>query len=202
MPARRSASSPLALAVLYLLAERPMHPYEIAAEMRIRGIEYSIKLNYGSLYTVVDALRDAGLIAPQQTVREGRRPERTVYAITPAGEEAMRTRLRTLLGTAEPEYPRFMAGLCFVERLPEDEVVDLLEKRAKELESAVTHLRIALDGLYEQGLGRVSLVEGEYNIAMQQADLAFVRKLIDDIKAGQIPFDTPKPDEHREKSDA
>ncbi|HEX6444017.1 MAG TPA: PadR family transcriptional regulator [Streptosporangiales bacterium] len=200
MPARRSASSPLALAVLYLLSERPMHPYEIAAEMRVRGIEYSIKLNYGSLYTVVDALRDAGLITPQQTVREGRRPERTVYAITEDGEEAMRRRLRSLLGTAEPEYPRFMAGLCFAERLPEDEVVDLLEKRAKELEAAVSRMRIALDGLYEQGLGRVSLIEGEYNIAMQQADLAFVRRLIGDITEGRVPFDSAKADS--EKSDA
>lgn len=105
----------------------------------------------------------------------------------------MRGRLRSLLGTAEPEYPRFMAGLCFVERLPEDEVVDLLEKRAKELESAVSRMRIAIDGLYEQGLGRVNLIEGEYNIAMQQADLAFVRQLVDDIKAGRMPFGTPKP---------
>lgn len=188
MPARRSASSPLALAVLYLLSERPMHPYEIAAEMRVRGIEYSIKLNYGSLYTVVDALREAGLIAAQETVREGRRPERTVYTVTPEGEEAMRSRLRTLLGDAEPEYPRFMAGLCFIEGLPEDEIVDLLEKRAKELETAISGRRIVLDGLYERGLSRVSLVEGEYNIAMQQADLAFVRGLIDDLKAGRMPF--------------
>ncbi|MBO0828124.1 MAG: PadR family transcriptional regulator [Streptosporangiales bacterium] len=200
MPARRSASSPLALAVLYLLSERPMHPYEIAAEMRMRGIEYSIKLNYGSLYTVVDALRDAGLIAAQQTVREGRRPERTVYSVTPDGEEAMRNRLRTLLGTAEPEYPRFMAGLCFIEGLPEDEIADLLETRTKGLESAISNRRIVLDGLYAHGLDRVSLVEGEYNIAMLQADLAFVRRLIDDVKAGRMPFRTTKPD--AEETDA
>ncbi len=31
--------NPLALAVLVLLAERPMHPYEIAATLRMRHVE-------------------------------------------------------------------------------------------------------------------------------------------------------------------
>ena len=57
MAARRtSISNPLALAVLACLHERPMHPYEMASTMRERGKEQSIKLNYGSLYTVVDNL--------------------------------------------------------------------------------------------------------------------------------------------------
>ena len=56
MPGGRSTSNPLALAVLACLSERPMHPYEMASTMRERGKEQSIKLNYGSLYTVVDSL--------------------------------------------------------------------------------------------------------------------------------------------------
>ena len=33
-----------------------MHPYEMATTMRTRGEDESIKLNYGSLYTVVESL--------------------------------------------------------------------------------------------------------------------------------------------------
>ena len=47
-------SNPLALAVLVLLFERPMHPYEMAATLKERHKEASIKLRYGSLYTVID----------------------------------------------------------------------------------------------------------------------------------------------------
>ena len=50
---RRRVSNPLALAVLGCLSERPMHPYEISTTLRTRGKEQSIKLNYGSLYSVV-----------------------------------------------------------------------------------------------------------------------------------------------------
>ena len=52
-------ANPLALAVLALLFERPMHPYEMAATMKERHKEDSIKLRYGSLYTVIDMLLGA-----------------------------------------------------------------------------------------------------------------------------------------------
>ncbi len=55
-PDRQRLQSPLALAVLALLFERPMHPYEMAATMRERHKEESIKLRYGSLYSVVEIL--------------------------------------------------------------------------------------------------------------------------------------------------
>jgi DNA-binding PadR family transcriptional regulator len=93
----KGPTNTLALAVLVLLFERPMHPYEIAATLRVRNRGGSIKIRYGSLYTVIEALLRDALIAVKETVREGRRPERTIYAITPAGLERMRTWLRELL---------------------------------------------------------------------------------------------------------
>jgi len=53
-------TNPLALAVLALLFERPMHPYEMAATMKQRHKEESIKLRYGSLYTVIELLLARG----------------------------------------------------------------------------------------------------------------------------------------------
>jgi DNA-binding PadR family transcriptional regulator len=53
MMTRRRVANPLALAVLSCLLERPMHPYEISTTLKERGKEQSIKLNYGSLYSVV-----------------------------------------------------------------------------------------------------------------------------------------------------
>ena len=53
------------------VAERPMHPYEISTTLRTRGKESSIKLNFGSLYSVVESLAKHGLIEAQGTVRDG-----------------------------------------------------------------------------------------------------------------------------------
>src|SRR3954452_21888818 len=84
---RRRVSNPLALAVLSCLTEKTMHPYEISTTLRTRGKEKSIKLNYGSLYAVVESLQKHGLITARETTLDGRRPERTVYEITAAGVE-------------------------------------------------------------------------------------------------------------------
>src|SRR5438128_9171271 len=100
----RRVSNPLALAVLGCLSERPMHPYEISTTLRTRGKENSIKLNYGSLYSVVESLQKHGLIQAQETLREGRRPERTVYSITPAGLAEFEDWLAELLSTPVREF--------------------------------------------------------------------------------------------------
>ena len=78
MASKRKVSNPLALAVMALLYERPMHPYEMVSVMRERGKHESVRLRYSSLYSVVEALVRDGLISPRETVREGG-GGRTVY---------------------------------------------------------------------------------------------------------------------------
>ena len=62
-----------------------MYPYEMAATLRHRGKDQSIKINWGSLYTVVQNLEKHGFIETVEVGREGRQPERTTYQITDAG---------------------------------------------------------------------------------------------------------------------
>ena len=53
MAKRRKVSNLLALSLLNLLMQRPMYPYEMAATLRHRGKDEAIKINWGSLYTIV-----------------------------------------------------------------------------------------------------------------------------------------------------
>ena len=126
-------SNPLALAVLVLLCERPMHPYEIAATLRMRHAEGSIKIRYGSLYSVIEGLQRECLVAVKEVVRDGRRPERTIYEITTAGQERMRTWLRDLIEIPVKEYPKFEAALSLLPAVPPAEAVALLEARSRRL---------------------------------------------------------------------
>src|SRR3954451_18876179 len=131
--ARFRRSNPLALAVLTCLHERPMHPYEVAQTLRHRAKHESIRLNYGSLYTVVDALEKHGLIRARETVREGRRPERTVYEITDAGRSEMADWLSEMVTTPVNGYPQFEAALSFLPALPPDDALDRLRDRVTNL---------------------------------------------------------------------
>jgi DNA-binding PadR family transcriptional regulator len=183
---RRKVNNPLALAVLASLFERPMHPYEMASTMRERGKDQSIKLNYGSLYTVVEALQQHGLIVAQETEREGRRPERTIYRLTDAGRMELIDWVSELLSTPAKEFTRFEAGLSLAGVLPPEDVANLLTQRCRALEIAIAQDRSTLQFVQQQGLARLYVIEGEYLLAMREAELAWTRKLADEIQSGAI----------------
>ncbi len=186
MPSKRKVSNPLALAVMAQLLERPMHPYEIAAQMKERHLHEVIKLNYGSLYSVVEALQREGLISPRETVREGRRPERTVYEITEAGHAEFLGWLRELLGKPVKEYPQFAAGLAFIVSFPLEEAVALLRERGHLLEKEVRKMRSEMDSTAKQGVPRIFLIESEYVLAMLEAELKWVREIVREIEGGTL----------------
>jgi DNA-binding PadR family transcriptional regulator len=169
-----------------LLLERPMHPYEMVSTMRERGKHESVRLRYSSLYSVVEALLREALISAKETVREGRRPERTVYDLTDAGRAEFLTWLRELLSEPAKEYTQFAAGLSFLPALPPDEAMILLEERVRLLEEEVQSTRSRLDTVMEDGLPRLFVVETEHELALREAELRWVRGLVGEIKAGTL----------------
>jgi DNA-binding PadR family transcriptional regulator len=187
MATKRKVSNPLALAVMALLYERPMHPYEMVSLMRERGKHESVRLKYSSLYSVVGALEREGLIVPRETVREGRRPERTVYEITGAGREEFLTWLRELLREPVKEYTQFAAGLSFLPGLPPEEAVALLKERVLRLEEETEEMRSRIDSAMEQfNLPRLFLVESEHELMLREAELGWVRGLVEEIETGAL----------------
>ena len=185
MPGRRAVANPLALAVLVTLSERPMHPYEMATTMRSYGKERSIKLNYGSLYTVVGNLAKHGLIAATAASREGRRPERTVYEITEAGRQEVEDWMADLVAVPVKEYPQFEAALSELPVLHPSRALELLKERVAALEQAISDGRAELAGL--PGIPRLFLLEAEYHLAMREAELAWVRGLAAEFETRTFP---------------
>jgi DNA-binding PadR family transcriptional regulator len=183
---RRRVANPLALAVLSCLAERPMHPYEISTTLRSRGKEQSIKLNYGSLYSVVESLSKHGLIAARETTRAGRRPERTVYEITEAGTAELEDWLSELISTPVREFSSLEAGLSLMPGLPPDDVAMLLTKRAHLLRVELRTLEAAHAEAGHMNLPELFLVESRYRAALLTAELAFVTDLATSVADGSM----------------
>jgi len=190
-------SNPLALAVLALLFERSMHPYEMAATLKNRHKHESIKLRYGSLYTVIELLMERGFISAKETSRDGKRPERTVYTLTATGRDELRDWMRELVSEPAKEFPQFEAALSLLPVLSPDEAVQLLRIRAGHLSDKVARFEALLTHLVGQDLSAIAgpeeklspqlagekfppifVVEGEYRLALIKAELDFVRDLI------------------------
>lgn len=163
-------TNPLALAMLALLSERPMHPYEMAQTMRERHQEEVIKLNYGSLYTVVDSLRRHELITASAVQKAGNRPERTVYSLTEAGTAELHDWLRELIAVPAREYPRFEAGISLVGLLPPADALALVRRREAAVAEQLTALAVLLEKLAGMGLPQLAWIELDYRMAMLRAE--------------------------------
>jgi DNA-binding PadR family transcriptional regulator len=187
-PEQEPSLSPLAVHILTLLDERPMHPYEMAATMKQRHADEFIRLNFGTLYHTVDGLEKKGWITPVEREKEGRRPERTVYELADAGREILERTLSDLLRRPIREFPHFMAGLMFMHHLSAAAAADQLRDRASLLDSQVVKWEHVLDEVGRQGLSRLALIEMEYKIAMLEAERDWVRALEREIVDGRLEW--------------
>jgi DNA-binding PadR family transcriptional regulator len=183
---RRKLGNPLALAVMATLWQKPMHPYEIAQTLRRQGKAASTKINYGSLYTVVQNLQKHGFVEVTDVERQGNRPERTVYGLTEAGREEMTQWLSDLVAVPAKEYPIFETALSLIGVLPPDEVARLLEERLETLDVQAASGRGALEKLAET-VPRLFLVEVEYQLHMVDAQATWVRGFLEEIREGSLP---------------
>lgn len=177
-----------------------MHPYEMATTMRERGKDQSIKLNYGALYTVVEALQQHGLIIAQETERAGRRPERTIYRLTDAGRMELIDWVSELISTPVKEYTRFEAGLSLIPVLPPEDAAALLAQRSARLEIEISQGRSLLQLVAQRGVPLLNLIEGEYLLAMHEAELAWTRQFAEAIRSGTQEGITEWTASHRAES--
>lgn len=178
--------TPLSLVVLSLIAEAPRHPYRIQQLIKERGQDQVANVaRPNSVYQTIDALERAGLISVRETAREERRPERTVYEITDEGRETVFRWMRTMLSTPERAFPDFPAALSLASLMQPEDVRRELEARVKALQE---RLREPEDSAGME-IPRLFLIEDEYRRALTQAELDWVRALVDDLATGRLTWD-------------
>jgi DNA-binding PadR family transcriptional regulator len=181
------ALPPIALAVLGLLVERPMHPYEMYSTLLERKEDRLFKLRPGTLYHQVGVLEKAALIEEIGTDRAGNRPERTTYQVTERGQHALAARLRELISSPEQEYPLFALALSGAHNLPLAEAIELLGGRRRQMADELADLRAQLSAYGDKPKRWVlDVLWSEHQLA---SDLAFLDALLDDMSAGRTPWD-------------
>ncbi|MEV0251357.1 PadR family transcriptional regulator [Nocardia sp. NPDC050712] len=186
MATKRKVNNLLALAVLSVIVERPMHRYEIASKLKERGKDRDMDIKWGSLYTVVQNMAKAGFLEEIGSERDGARPERVIYRITEAGRAEMREWTTELIADPELEATRFTAGLSILGVLPPDLVIELLGHRIAALEQNIAEVRRELAEL-AGGLPRLFTVETEYGLAMLDAELRWTRSFRAELVEGTFP---------------
>jgi DNA-binding PadR family transcriptional regulator len=197
--------SPLRLFVLGSLDARgAMHGHQL----RLLGEEERIHLwtdvSVGSLYGALKRLAADGLITEERVEREGAYPERQVYAITPAGREALAALREEGLRTIRLKHDPFDLAVTRLDPARLDELAPELKRRIdalrvllaeqqERLDRARPHLSLAETWVMEHRSDRVRA-----EIASHERLLAAVPDIVADERrrAGALP-DPKAPGTHR-----
>lgn len=180
--------SPIALAILAMLYEAPMHPYRMQRLIKDRGKDEVINVaQRAGLYQTLPRLEREGLIAARQKETEERRPERTVYEITAQGRSTVLAWMRHMLSTPKSEFPEFPAAISFLPLLSPQDALHQLELRAAAIEEELARIDAQLAAVAVV-VPRLFLLETEYLRAVQTAELAWVKALIEDLHAGHLDW--------------
>jgi DNA-binding PadR family transcriptional regulator len=147
-----------------------MHGYQLM-EFIERNLSTCTDLKKPTAYLGLERLSRNGWVVEQEE-REGKRPPRKVYTITPEGEAEFKRLLALNLGSYAPsKFPQDM-GLAFADALPSAQVVRLLEQRRVVLEEELEAARQA-----PIHAGTLQLLV-EHSIVHLESELAWLDKVI------------------------
>ncbi len=163
------------LILLGLLKESPKHGYEIKKEIKeILSLFAGIDLK--SIYYPLRILEKNGFVVKRIT-KQGRRPERFVYKLTPKGESRFKTLLtESFLNFNRPQFSLDLS-LYFLDYMKPAVAKRRLHARIFILNKLSRDLNQMLKSLNSRGfssLGRIL----KHNLQMLEAEAAFLASLV------------------------
>ena len=190
MAHRTQRRSPLAVQLLLLLAEEPMHAYRMQQLIKARHKDRIVNIaQRNSVYQTLERLLRTELIEVADRVRAPGRPERTVYRITEDGHGTLDGWLRDMFTTPAREFPEFPVALGALPHLTPERAAEYLEARAQELRDRLRQAETDAERAAELGLPRLFTVEEDYQRAVTETELRWVDGLVDDLRSGRLSWD-------------
>lgn len=123
-------------ALLGLLSEGPMYPYQIEQEVQYREMRFWTELSMSSIYKLLNNLEKKGFVERSNEISPENRL-RKLFSISDTGKKALQIKLEKLLG--EPEHVRWQVdiGTYNCDLLPEKTVRKSLKEYRKALEKNI-----------------------------------------------------------------
>jgi DNA-binding PadR family transcriptional regulator len=182
------AERPLALALLALVAERPMYPHQMRQVVLRTHLEDSVRLSNTSIANAIRLLLKDELIVVSERSPTSSRPERTEYTITPAGRDALLVSLRRMIAEPAKEFPRFQTALALIPLLDRGEALALLRTRIDRLTAEVDQDRQVYQRVLQKVATPALVIDFDHSVAMRQAEAEWAKRLLTAIETGEMEW--------------
>ena len=164
------------LLLLGLLRQHEMYGYQIN-DLIDAHLSYSIKLTNPTAYRILNNMAEQGWISFREE-QVGKRPTRRIYSLTERGEKRFHELLKICLQHYEPVDAINTTGMAFVETLPLNELLPLLEERRNSIERLISKLRSD-----ENHHGGFEIIIN-HQIRHLETDLEWLSEIIDNYAYG------------------
>ncbi|MTH53982.1 PadR family transcriptional regulator [Bacillus mangrovi] len=182
------------LVILGLLMEGNKHPYEIQQVINERQMKHYIKLASGSLYYAFETLGKDGFVKVVDVVSDTKRPDKTIYAITEAGEAEFEKLFFEQLLKKEHMYRPVYASLSFTSYIDQDKLERALKGKIEETETTLKKMkRLYAEKKKTAPLGNLSIIMrvilhlkaelGWFQFLHEAADAGKISKIDEDAEA-------------------
>ncbi len=118
--------SKLSTLILGFLNEGEKNPYEIKKLYETLGMSKWFPIADSSIYSTIAKLSKKGFIKGK-TVESKNAPKKTIYSITPEGEEALRQTVSDYFEKPGNDFSKFEVGMLLMDLLPKEEIMKKLK---------------------------------------------------------------------------
>jgi DNA-binding PadR family transcriptional regulator len=134
MPRKTKTVTDAELAVMSLLAEKPMYGYQIEQIIEERGMRDWTNIGFSSIYYILEKLKKIDWLESVLECGEGKGPARQIHSLTTTGRNAWKKAVINALSTPLRSNSNFQLGLSNLLHLEKSQIISALEKYVKELE--------------------------------------------------------------------
>jgi DNA-binding PadR family transcriptional regulator len=138
------------LALLSLLAESPMHGYQIEQTIEERGMRDWTQIGFSSIYYLLDKMKGKSWLTSSLSQSSGKGPARQVYQLTPAGQKTWKTAVLDALQNPHRAYSNFVIGLANIIALDPAEVHAAVSQHRSQLIERRVQVQAKLDSYNHQ----------------------------------------------------
>ncbi|MCP1146817.1 PadR family transcriptional regulator [Lysinibacillus endophyticus] len=174
---------PIQIYILCKLTEGNNYPYQLKKE--VSEISTFDTLGYFSeskLYYHFESLIKQGLIEQVEVVKEERRPDKQMYAITEKGREHLPKKIYALFekgGSFTDYFPGFFA-LQYVDK---SRIVRILESKIEDQKINIAKLKIAHESLQFDDEGkRLSEITTDFFMNKFNSEIVAIQRIIEMLK--------------------
>ena len=140
-------------ALLGLLRNGPMYPYQIEKEVQERDMRFWTELSMSSIYKLLRKLERTNIVISKTEISDENRTRKR-YELTEEGRKALENKVKELV--SEPDHIRWQVdiGISNLDMLPLDEAVLCLDKYKAKLEQSIEQYRGLAKYMSEAGCTR------------------------------------------------